>query len=258
MLTVSAMQPYFFPYLGYFQLLEASASILLHDQLKYIKRGFMHRNAYLQPGVGAKSFGPELQAKTTSGNIQDVCLSVDTRWRRQILSRLESAYGSTRFFNDVMPLVESVVNEPFDRLSELNIASIRMVRDYLEIDCDIIVVSQSLPQLEPQVLAERAPSVGSQSAPVQTPSPDVKHRRIIEICKLMASNHFVNPIGGIELYDRDLLDAHGVQIEFIQSELPAYAQLHSQQFVPYLSILDALFNCSRDDVKAQLLAYSLV
>jgi hypothetical protein len=245
----AAMQPYFFPYIGYFQLMHAAPKLLLHDQLQYIRRGFMHRNSYLQPGSGAKYFGVELDGKTTGGGIEQVRLSSSSKWRDSVISRLDSAYKKAPFYDDVMPIVVEVLNLETDYLAALNIESIRAVKTYLDLPCSLTVVSIDWGDLE-ETLANRV--ANSEDSGI-----DIKHQRIIEICRMTDAHRFINPIGGSAIYDRELLAQHGVDIRFLRSRIPEYQQRHSTEFVPNLSILDALFHCSRDQLASQIADYEL-
>lgn len=250
-MILAAMQPYLFPYIGYIQLMFAADKLILHDGLRYTRQGYIHRNRYLEPGIGAMFFGADIRAGTKSGNISEVRVTDDGRWRERTLARLRNAYACAPFFNEVFPRVEHVLHLNTDRLATINASSLEMVRNYLDIECDLETTGEAYADLE----ASLAEADTACSLPGGL---DRRNARIFWLCEANRASCFVNPIGGTMLYDTGGLAAQGVEMRYLVSDLPTYPQLHSREFVPSLSILDTLFHCSINHTRNLLSAYRLV
>lgn len=250
-MRLAAMQPYFFPYIGYFQAMAAVDRYVLYDRLTYIPKGFVHRNRFLMAGQGAHWFGAALRAKSSNILISDICVADDMQWRRRVRRMLGESYRRSPQFETVFPLVEAVLDLPDDRLARINAASIAAVRDYLGIGCELVPDASGYAGVEAELAALYADGA---------PQPGIgrKVMRALKLCARDGADIFVNAIGGRDLYDPALFARHGIDLWFVQSDLPEYPQFNSRSFVPGLSILDMLFNCSRDHARDLLARYRLV
>jgi hypothetical protein len=247
--TLAVMQPYLFPYIGYYQLMDATDQFIIYDRLNYIKRGYIHRNQYLQPGVGAKLFGAEVQSRSSFDLISDVKLNPDTTWRKLTLKRLESAYARAPWFEQVFPLLKQVFLLETEYLSVMSAISIEVVQEYLALNCILEYNHGAYGDLESKLANDAQDQT--------TTDLDVKHQRIIEICGIHSADRFVNPIGGINLYNKSSLFKHGVSINFLACDLPKYTQFNSPSFVPSLSIIDMLMNCSVEQLREKMQLYQM-
>lgn len=216
MKRIGIMQPYFFPYLGYFQLIHAVDEFVFYDDVAYIKRGWINRNRILVNGQPTYITVP---CKKVSQNrlICDTEINMSGKERRKLCKTMEMAYKKAPHFTDVYPLFEAMIMEPFSTISALNIASTREVCHYLGIKTRFTVSSEAF---DNQAM-DRAD-------------------RLIDICQHLGGTQYLNAIGGQELYEKDYFRERGVDLYFLQAGKVTYPQWDKQDFVPWLSVLDIM------------------
>lgn len=226
------MQPYFFPYLGYFQLIDAADVFVSYDDVAYIPRGWINRNFVL---MGCKPLRVTVPVTGASQNVRicDVALSPQP-WQRRFLKTLHHAYGKAPHFQAIYALTETVVSRAHASIAELALDSIRAVLDHLGL-------RKSL----------RPTSRGYDNAHLKGAE------RILDICRIEAASQYVNLPGGRALYDADHFAARDIGLSFVQMEPVRYPQFQCD-FVPNLSILDVLMFNDRDAVLEHLRARSLI
>jgi hypothetical protein len=233
-MKVAIMQPYFFPYIGYFQLIAAADKFVVYDDVNYINRGWINRNNFLVNGVTTLIQIP-LSGASQNKLINEVEILNEAKWKVKILRTIEQSYKKAPFFLAVYDLIESQINKGHTHIARLNVESTLAVCKYLGINTQIIPSSSCYQnkQLRGQ-------------------------NRILDICKKENADHYINPIGGIELYDRELFNENQIQLNFIQSSAVSYQQFNNV-FAPYLSIIDVLMFCEPEYIKTKLLkAYELI
>lgn len=251
-MKVAIMQPYFFPYLGYFQAMHAVDKYILHDQLNYIKEGFIHRNRYLTTGGDVKFFNVAVQKKSSNALIADIRVADHVGWRGKIKEQFKQNYRRAPFFEDVFPLVEKVVDADTDLLAEINAKSIAMVKGYLGLSCDLVPNAENYLDIEDNLRAIYVKGVEGRAVV------EKKTMRVLMVCQRENADIFVNATGGRDLYRPDQFRAYGVDLYFVQSDLIKYPQYGMKYFQPNLSILDALFNCSPEHVVDMVGRYQLI
>ncbi len=228
------MQPYFFPYIGYFQLINAVDKFIIYDDVNYINRGWINRNNILINGVASFIQIP-LSGASQNKLINEVKILNEAKWKIKFLRTIEQSYKKAPFFIAIYDLIQTQINKEHAHISGLNEVSTQAVCKYLGINTQII----------------------SGSSHYQN-----KHKsgqdRILDICKIENADHYINPIGGMELYDRELFDENKIKLNFIQSSAIFYPQFNNL-FAPYLSIIDVLMFCEPGYIKTKLLkAYELI
>lgn len=216
-MIVSIMQPYFFPYLGYFQLMAASDTFVVYDDVQFIKGGWVHRNRILLNGGPVWMTLPIASAAHTL-EIRHREYLPGREHRTKLLRRLEGAYRKAPNFDATMGLVERILNLPDENIATLNTHALREVASAIGIRTKILVSS----------------SLGNDD-------PDRGAQRVAGICKKLGASVYLNSIGGTGLYDAAFFRAHQLDLRFIEPGLPAYPQA-STSFVPALSIIDVLMN----------------
>ena len=231
-MKVGIMQPYFFPYIGYWQLLNAVDKYVIYDDVNYIKNGWINRNNILLnqqkhlitiPLDGASPFLPINQIKMTS-NQKD---------KDKILKTIEMAYKKSPYFSDVFPIILRVVLEPTCTISNALINQFRLVCEYLDIKTELIVSSQ----------LDKNNELKAQD-------------KVLDICKNLGATEYINAIGGTELYDKDTFQANGIQLNFLKTNDIKYKQFNNE-FIAGLSIIDVLMFNSKEDIKKLLLQFTL-
>jgi hypothetical protein len=222
-MKVGIMQPYFLPYIGYFQLIASVDKFVIYDNIKYTKKGWINRNRMLQNGTD-KIFSVALAKASDRLDIVERELSSDFN-RQKLLSQFRGCYLKAPYFEDVWPLIESIVSFQDGNLFRYIENSIVLMCDYLDIDTEIIVSSS--------VVADH--DLLSQD-------------RVLSICEALNANTYVNPIGGVELYSSEDFAGVGYDLKFINTNTIEYMQF-GDSFVPWLSILDLLMFNSEDQIK---------
>lgn len=232
MKTVVVMQPYFFPYLGYFQLVAASSVFVFLDDVTFIKRGWINRNSFLVKNR-AHLFSVPLQAPSIHRQIAATLVTEDPHWQSQLLRLLENSYARAPYRDSVLGLVRQILSTSQQSIGDLAAASVRAV-------CAHVGLSTTW-----QTSSEGHPSQGLTGA-----------ERIIDICRTLQATRYVNAPGGKELYDPAEFARAGIELRFLRPTLRAYAQTGGA-FVGGLSIIDVLMFNPPEQVRAWMEAYEL-
>jgi hypothetical protein len=222
-MRLAIMQPYFFPYIGYFQLIAAVDLFIVYDNIKYTKKGWINRNRMLQNG---KDVMFSLPLKSASDNL-DVCareLASDFN-RDKLLNQFKEAYRRAPFFAQTFPLVEQIMHYQDANLFRFLHNSIARTCEHLGITTEIRISSG--------IAIEHA----------------LKNQdKVLVLCEAVGANIYVNTIGGMELYSRQAFREKGIELKFIQSKPFEYAQFGGA-FVPWLSIIDVMMFNSSDAIR---------
>jgi hypothetical protein len=234
-MKLAIMQPYFFPYIGYFQLINAVEKFIIYDDVNYIKGGWINRNNIL---INNKSylFTVPLENLSSFQQINHTILhpKLYPIWKTKFLKTLEQSYKKAPYYNNVINLVENVLNTNTNLVSKLASESIIAVCDYLDINTQIIKTSEDYKNQELK-----------------------GQERIISLCKIECANYYINPIGGIDLYSKEDFKKQEITLNFIKSSSFEYNQF-GNEFIPWLSIIDILMFNDVSDVKQILNQYELI
>jgi len=222
-MKIAIMQPYFLPYIGYWQLIAAVDAFVVYDNIKYTKKGWINRNRFLRNGV-EDTFSLPLRKDSDFLDVNQRILA-DAFDRENLLNRFREAYRKAPEFSSVMPLLEKIIRNPVANLFEYILGSIRAVCDFLEIKTPLVVSST--------IACEHS----LKSA-----------ERVQAICKALSADTYVNPVGGLELYSKDDFARNGIDLKFLKA-LPFEYQQSGNPFVPWLSILDILMFNSTQTVR---------
>ncbi|MBF6651257.1 WbqC family protein, partial [Methylobacter sp. BlB1] len=175
-MIVTIMQPYLFPYIGYFQLLECSDIFVVGDDMQYIKGGWINRNRILVNQEPCWLTFP-VQGDSADLPINQRHYVESQNVRSKILRRIECAYRKTPYFKDIYPVIADMMSFSSSNVSEFNTNAIRCLASLLKIQCRILVASE----------LEKDNSLKCQD-------------RVIETNRCVGSSHYINPIGGMALY----------------------------------------------------------
>jgi hypothetical protein len=226
-MKLALMQPYFFPYIGYFTLVGAVDRFVFYDDVQYIKNGWINRNRILLAGEPSYITVP-LQSASLSRRIDEVAIAQGGNWKRKMLESLRHAYGGAACFEPVHELVRSVMLPDMQRICELAKASVYAVARYLELGGDFVHSSAGYSNRELR-----------------------GEERVLDICRHESASEYVNLPGGRELYDPARFAARGVQLRFVDAPATPYRQF-GEHFHPYLSIIDVLMHNRPAQVRAML------
>lgn len=227
-MKIAIMQPYFMPYIGYFQLINAVDKFIIYDDVNYINRGWINRNNILISGKPSLISIP-LVGASQNKRIKDIALVTDQKWRNKLLKTIEQNYKKAPQFNVVYPMLLQVINVDAGTISEFNYHGIKAVCKYLGIRTSIIPSSELYANSELK-----------------------GQYRILDICIKEKAQHYINPTGGIGLYNFEVFSKEGISLSFMKSELPFYKQF-ADKFTPGLSIIDALMFCEVNLISTVLL-----
>ena len=228
-MRVGIMQPYFMPYIGYFQLMAAVDKYVIFDDVNYIKRGWSARNNILVNGQ--KHLFSVSVAGGSQNNLYIQVLIIDdfTKLRKT----LEMCYKKAPCYAETMELLEKVFSFEDRRFNHFIRNSFEVVFDYLGINSSFLFSSEL-------------------SNDKQLKGKD----KILDICKLLGATEYYNAIGGQELYDRMEFEENGIQLHFVNATLEAYPQF-SSEFIPGLSMIDVLMMNSKEQVLSLLEKFTI-
>lgn len=229
------MQPYFFPYLGYYQLLNTVDKFVLLDDVAFIKRGYIHRNSILINGKPHR-FTIPIEKSSQNKLINQTNLCFDKEGKASFLKMIKMAYLKAPYFSTVFPLIEDAVE--FDSgAMPIHIFirySLQKVKEYLNIATDLILSSE----------IKKDNNLRGQD-------------RIIEINRCLEGKIYINPYGGKHLYDKEIFHNSGIDLRFIRMLPCTYRQLKND-FIPNLSMIDVLMFNSKYEVVSLLNQYELL
>jgi hypothetical protein len=231
--TIAMMQPYLFPYLNYFQLIAASDVFVLGDDLQYIKSGWINRNRVLDHNEARMITFPLKRDSFDLGiNQRQLSDTFDDESKR-LINVLKHHYSRAPCFPQVMPLLERLIGFPERNLALYIEHAIRGVCTYLHIDTRVVRASDlKLPRILD------------------------KQDRVIQTAKLFDATLYLNPMGGMTLYDQDYFSRQGLALKFMQMDEISYLQ-YRLPFVSNLSIIDVMMFNDVQRIQALLGCYSL-
>lgn len=229
-MNIGIMQPYFFPYIGYWQLLNAVDTFVIYDDVNFIKKGYINRNNILING-SAQRITLEVIGASQNKIINEVNVGNN---KNKLIKSIEGAYKKSPEYERVFPLIKMILEYPERNLGQFLGNSIYMIADYLEINATIIY-----------------------SSDLQKNSNLKAQEKILNICECLGATKYINSIGGKELYDKEYFQNKGISLKFLETELIGYKQ-YKNEFVPHLSIIDIMMFNSRENIKKMLNSYQLV
>ncbi len=230
---VAIMQPYFFPYIGYFQLIAASDIFVLHDDVQYIKGGWVNRNRILLNGADRMITMP-VQKGPHDNPINCRSYVSDRQSRTNLLNLIRTAYAKAPHNSRVYPMVEALLSFEDTNVARFNAHSIRRICEYIGVRTPILN-SSSL---------EKNDSLTGEP-------------RVIEICRKLAATDYINPIGGLALYRAASFKSFDITLRFLVSNDQQYRQA-SAAWTPSLSILDVMMFNSYEQLQQLLAAHHLI
>lgn len=230
-MILAANQPYFLPYIGYWQLINAADTFLICDDYNYQTQSWISRNRIL---AGKQEQYICLTVREASQNalIQDLFVSGQND--RKTMNRLENAYYHAPNFNQGMSLMEEILACEDKRLSVYLRHSMECVSQYLGITTPFRYTSE-----------------------LKQPRHLKREQRIYDFCEKLGADHYMNAIGGQKLYSYEDFRKHGIELSFLKCEVGEYPRFDNV-FVPYLSIIDLIMFCERSDIQKKLTEFSVI
>ena len=231
-MTVAIMQPYFLPYVGYWQLMAAVDRFVVYDNIQFTKKGWINRNRFLRNGAAAVFTLPVKQGPHTS-SVADRSIADDFE-PAALLNPLAAAYRTAPFFDAVFPVIQQVVTAAPRNLFAYLHHSLTVVAQYLGIPTPIVV-----------------------SSTVDADHGLAAEQRVLALCGALGATRYLNSIGGRDLYSARAFAERGIELKFLRPRLLPYQQ-YDHPFVAGLSIVDVMMFNSSDAVREMLGAYDLL
>lgn len=228
------MQPYFFPYIGYFQVLNAVDKYIVYDDVNYIKRGWINRNYILVNG-SANLFNLILCDVSQNKLINEIEVKHDPVAESKLLKTIGVSYAKAPHFNEVFPIVKSIVTFEEKNLALYLFNQYKVLCEYMKISTELIL-SSSL---------NKNNSLKGED-------------KILHICKLMEVKEYYNTMGGWDLYHRDRFKEAGIDLHFLRTNDDIKYKQFSNEFVPNLSVIDVMMFNSVEKIQQLLAQYTLL
>lgn len=232
-MRVGIMQPYFFPYIGYWQLLGAVDKYVIYDDVNYIKSGWVNRNRILIEG-DPKYFNVQLINASSYKKINEILVNQNSYIIKKKLRIIEGAYKKAPYYEKIKPLIEKVLLSGINNLAEYIGNSIQVLCDYMEITTELIY-----------------------SSSIKKDNNLKGQNKVLSICRLLGADEYYNAIGGQQLYSSLDFINNGIVLKFLKPNEIVYPQFDNK-FVKNLSIIDVLMFNSIDEIHQMLHEYTLV
>ena len=227
--TCAIMQPTYLPWLGYFDLIANSKDFIFLDDVKFNKSSYHHQNNILGPnGVISLRVPTHAFKGRMDTLINEVEIDDSQKWRKKHLTSIKMSYGKTPYFDNVYPHIQSIISSNIKNLSEINIEIIKLFSSMMSLDTNFYIASH-----------------------MENLTKD-KTQRLVDFCQLQQCDSYYSPAGSLDYLDtaksKELFQSADITIYFQQFEVSAYPQ-KQKDFVPYMSILDALMYCGAEGTR---------
>lgn len=234
-MKLAIMQPYFMPYIGYFQLIKIVDKFIFYDDVTFIKQGWINRNRILINNQ-AKMFSIPLSNASSHVLIKDVLISeiAYQKWKKSFLNSIFFSYKKAKNYSKIYALIEKILEKKPETISELAIKSVVEVAQYLDLRTEFEICSD-----------------------VYSNTYLSGQNRVLDICINEKAITYINPVGGMELYSKSVFQEKNIELFFIKANKSVYPQF-SEEFVPFLSIIDVLMFNDLEDIHKQLDNFTLL
>ena len=196
-MKLGIMQPYFMPYIGYFQLMKAVDKYVVYDDVNYIKGGWANRNHILINGE-KEMFTVTLQKASPNKLFNEIVIGDDFK---KLMKTLQMNYSRAINFDQTMVLMERIISFPNKQLAVFIANSFREILSYLSVETEILMSSEI-----PKDNSLRGKD------------------KIIQICEILGADTYYNAVGGKNLYDQEEFREHGItSVSYTHLTLPTKA-----------------------------------
>jgi len=231
---LAIMQPYIFPYIGYFQLINSVDEFVIYDNIQYTKKGWINRNRIL---VNGKDQLITIPLKKDSDYLDVINRELSESWdkdKNKTLNIIKTSYNKSPFFKETFELISQCLNNSEKNLFKFIYDSIILINNHLDIKTSIII-----------------------SSTVNIDHNLKSQDKVLALCKARNATQYINSIGGIELYSKDIFSQQGIKLNFIKSNPIQYKQFNNS-FISWLSIIDVMMFNSKEQIKEYLNNYTLI
>lgn len=232
-MKLAIMQPYFFPYIGYWQLINSVDKFVIFDDVNFIKRGWINRNKILV-NEGTMLINLKMQKASQNKLINEIELLIDPINNKKLLKTIKYSYKKAPYYKETFPIIESIITQKEENLAKYLEFSIRKICRYLSINTKLIL-----------------------SSSIDKNSNFKGQAKIIDLCKVLGADEYYNPIGGQELYSYNDFKAQNIELKFLKTHEIKYKQFKNE-FISNLSIIDIMMFNSSKDINRMLLQYDII
>ncbi len=218
------MQPYFFPYIGYFQLIAEVDQFVIFDDVNFIKKGWINRNRILVNNGEEFLFTLPLEKVSQNSLIKDISISDAQKNKAHLLKTIFSSYKKATYFEEVKDLLEEIIMNEEVNLAKYIANSLKKVCALLEIKTRFI-----------------------SSKEINYDSSGKGQDKILSIIKKLGANSYYNLPGGEALYEKKVFEKEGIELNFIRP-VKIYYEQFGREFIPYLSVIDMLMFMPRAEI----------
>jgi len=232
-MKIAIMQPYFFSYIGYFQLINAVDEFVIYDNIEFTKKGWINRNRILVNSTDAIITLP-LKKDSDFLHVNERFLA--DSWeieRKKMLNRIAESYRKAPYFKETYELLEDCIMYGDRNLFNFIFYSLKTVLNFLNITTNIVISSTI--SINHQLKSDE---------------------KVMAICKERGAEIYINPIGGLEIYDKQIFLNNNLQLKFLKSNNITYSQFN-YEFIPWLSIIDLLMFNNKEELQSNLESYTL-
>ena len=233
MKKIGVMQPYFVPYIGYWQLMNAVDVYVIYDDVNYINRGWINRNRILVNGE-PQYINLLLSGASQNRLINEISLADNTANFKKIFRTIELNYKKAPFYKEVLDLLEKILNNCQTNLALFLYDQIKWLAEYMEMDTRFILSSS----------IKKDNSLRGQE-------------KILDICRCLQGTEYYNAIGGQDLYSKEKFEENGIKLFFLETDAIRYHR-EGNLFVGGLSILDVLMYNDKEQINHLLNQYKLI
>lgn len=236
-MKIGIIQPYFFPYLGYFSLIKHTERFLLLDSVQIVSHGWVTRNRILKPESGWQYILVPLVKHSRDTEIRDVRIKKVLDWRNTIFRQLEHYKRQASFYRDTIEVLKTALNIETESIVHMNVHALKTVCDYIGVELNV------------NVFSEMHLSIDEVKAPDEW---------ALNICKALGNvSEYWNPEGGLEFYDRSKYYKAGIDIKFLSMNIQKYPQ-RRPEFEARLSIVDIMMFNKPEKINEMLDDYMLL
>lgn len=233
-MKIGIMQPYFFPYLGYWQLMNAVDKYVIYDDVNYIKRGWINKNNILINGE-AKNINIILSKVSQFKHINEILIINDDIYKKKLYTKIKMAYSKAPYYTTIMPILEKIIFQGENNLAKYLANSFKLINKYLDIDTELIMSSE-----------------------IKKDNSLKGEEKIINICQILGGTDYYNSIGGIDLYNKNKFSSKNIKLSFLKMDESIVYKQFNNSFVSNLSIIDIMMFNSKIECKKLLLKFTLL
>jgi hypothetical protein len=218
-MKIAIMQPYLFPYIGYFSLIKATDFWVVFDNVQFIRHGWIERNRVLNSNGGCQYIKVPLVKASRQNLIKDTYIRFDENWEDKILAQLTCYKKKAPYYSEVINLIEQIFQKKHKEITSLNVLALEKISEYIGISFDYKIFSQTEMDFSSAIK-----EAGDWA---------------LQISKYYNANMYINPYGGKDIFNIESFQNEGIDIKFLKNNLDSYNQ-KKNKFEPGLSIIDVL------------------